>query len=158
AELLTTRLRSLIESREVRAARRATLGVEICFLGQRFTINSDKEQILDLLISTFEDTVRANRELHRHRAELAEATAKLEEYATTLEERVAARTAELSRERAFRDLVIENIPGFVVVKDAKTLQYLMMNSYGAKALGIEPEAVVGKLHADLLDQELADRF
>ena len=40
------------------AQRRRSSALEISFLGKRFTITSEKEQILDLLISTFEDTVK----------------------------------------------------------------------------------------------------
>ena len=42
---------------------RLSNGINVMFMGNRLTITSDREQILDLLISTFEETVRANREL-----------------------------------------------------------------------------------------------
>jgi PAS domain S-box-containing protein len=158
ATLLRTRLQSLLDSRETRSNRRAMAGIEICFLGQRFMINSDKEQILDLLISIFEDTVRANRDLERNRAELAAAKMELERHATILEEKVAERTLELQRERAFRDLVIQNMPGAVMVKDAKTLEYVLLNANGASALGLAQSDIIGKTHYDIFGKEQADRF
>jgi PAS domain S-box-containing protein len=177
-ELLCARLRSLLSSREMRASHRAALGVEICFLGQRFTINSEKEQILDLLISTFEDTVRANRELQYNRTELAEANGKLEEYATTLEDKVRLRTAELvaaNREleneivahrataaelrtaSVFLDTLIEHIPTGVIVKDAKTLQFVLINAEAEQMIGIPSERLIGLTSKDILPPEIAER-
>jgi len=178
-DLLLARLSSILENRIVRAARRAKLGVEIAFLGQRFTIDSDREQILDLLISTFEDTVRANRELQHNRAELAEAKAVLEEYAATLEEKVRDRTeelvaagaamqaeiavrrqaeAELREARAFLDLVIENIPATVIVKEASSLNIVLVNAAAEKALELPREQIIGKNSHDLLPSEIAERI
>jgi PAS domain S-box-containing protein len=85
---LLHRIRKLLENKALRADGKIKLGVEVAFLGKRFTITSDKEQIVDLLISTFEDVVRANAELQEHRAALAAAK-------TELEDRVALRTVEL---------------------------------------------------------------
>ena len=42
-------------------------------MGRRLAISSDKEQILDLLISSFEDAIRTNRELQASQAALEEA-------------------------------------------------------------------------------------
>ncbi len=88
AEHLIHRVTTLLHNRQVRSAGHFTMGIEIVFLGRRFTITSEKEQILDLLVSTFEDTVRANRELQQSRAELALAHAKIAEYANQLEDKV----------------------------------------------------------------------
>lgn len=98
AEQLLSRIRTVLDNRRLRAASRMQIaGVEVAFLGRTFTITSDKEQILDLLISTFEDIVRTNRGLQQSQAELAAAKAKIEEYAQQLEQRVAERTAALAR-------------------------------------------------------------
>ncbi len=78
---LVGRVRAILDNRAIRLGRKLSVGIEVVFLGKRFTITSEKEQILDLLMSTFEDTVRANRELQKHRSELGAAKEKLEEYA-----------------------------------------------------------------------------
>ncbi len=178
-ELICARLRSLIKSREMRADKRAALGVEICFLGQRFTINSEKEQILDLLISTFEDTVRANRELQRNRAELAEANRKLEEYNTTLEDKVRQRTSELIAANqgleseiaahratagelrvtsAFLDRLIKSIPIPVMVKDGKTLQFVLVNEAAEQMIGRTRDQLLGSTSHDILPPKIAQRI
>jgi PAS domain S-box-containing protein len=63
ANYLITRVETILENKRLRTGGKLKVGVEIYFLGKKFTITSDKEQILDLLISTFEDIVRANQEL-----------------------------------------------------------------------------------------------
>ena len=75
---------------------RLSNGINVMFMGNRLTITSDREQILDLLISTFEETVRANRELEQIRAELTAANAMINSYAEELENRVIERTKELA--------------------------------------------------------------
>ena len=95
---LLSRIRSVLENKRLRASGRMQIaGVEIAFLGKTFTVTSDKEQILDLLISTFEDIVRTNRGLQQSQAELAVAKAQIEEYAQELERRVAERTEQIAR-------------------------------------------------------------
>jgi signal transduction histidine kinase/DNA-binding response OmpR family regulator len=102
---LIHRVEQLLDNRRMRAESRVSLGIDIMFLGRKFTISSDKEQILDLLLSTFEDTVRANHELQRSKAELAAAKSEIQRYAVELEQRVSDRTAALSEsERRFQDI------------------------------------------------------
>ena len=96
---LLERVETVLESRRWRASGKLVLGVEVMFLGRRFTINSDKEQIIDLLMSTFEDIVRTNRELQKNRAELATAKLEIEDYAQDLERRVEERTHQLAEQQ-----------------------------------------------------------
>ena len=70
-EHLLERIKVLLETKQARAQGRVRLGVRVFFLGREFTISSDREQIIDLLMSTFEDAVFQNRELLRREAELA---------------------------------------------------------------------------------------
>src|SRR6185437_5304970 len=90
---------TVLESRRLRASGKLRVGVEVMFLGRSFVINSDKEQILDLLMSTFEDIVRTNRDLQKNRAELAAAKLEIEDYAQGLEQRVEQRTRELATQK-----------------------------------------------------------
>mgnify|MGYP001254022253 CR=1 FL=1 len=93
---LLARLSSVLENRRLRQTSRVQMGVELVFLGKRFTITSEKRQIIDLLVSTFEDIVRTNRILQDNKAELAAAKAQVERHALELEQRVAERTALLT--------------------------------------------------------------
>ena len=97
---LLERVRTVLESRRLRrAGGKLTLGVQVMFLGRSFTIDSDKEQIIDLLMSTFDDIVRSNRDLQRNRAELAAAKLEIEDYAQELERRVEERTRQLAEQK-----------------------------------------------------------
>lgn len=132
-EQIVARTRTILQNRSLRS-RTAVFGVEISFLGRNFTITSEKEQILDLLISTFEDTVQANRELQRHRAELAAAKIKLEEYARALEGRVA-----LSEEK-FRGFLTASPDAVIVVDEAERI---VLASERTEALfGYTPDELV----------------
>ncbi len=73
AEHLLRRLRTLLATRATRGRSKVSMGVSLVFMGREFTISSEREQILDLLVSTFEDAVNQNKHL-RHREEVLEAT------------------------------------------------------------------------------------
>ncbi|HEY4125289.1 MAG TPA: response regulator [Rhizomicrobium sp.] len=96
---LLERVSTVLESRRLRASGKLRVGVEVMFLGRSFAINSDKEQIIDLLMSTFEDIVRTNRDLQKNRAELAAAKLEIEDYAQGLERRVEERTRQLAEQK-----------------------------------------------------------
>jgi signal transduction histidine kinase/DNA-binding response OmpR family regulator len=66
--VLLERVRSILDKRE--RDRRLQPGVEVTFLGRQFVIRSEKEQILDLLVSTCEEIARSNRELASRTVEL----------------------------------------------------------------------------------------
>lgn len=66
-EDLVGRINEILANAEKRQSEDLSLGVDIVFMGNNYTITSDRAQILDLLISTFETTVRANRELRADR-------------------------------------------------------------------------------------------
>lgn len=134
-EQVVHRSRTILQNRSLRT-RAAVFGVEISFLGRNFTITSEKEQILDLLISTFEDTVQANRELQRHRAELAAAKIKLEEYAHALEGRV-----RLSEEK-FRGFLTASPDPIIVIGDDGRI--MLASERSEDLFGYTPEELVGK--------------
>ena len=82
-ELLLTRIASVLEHHAQRRNRARTGRVDITFLGAHFTITSEKEQILDLLLSSFEELVRTNAalrtaELEQARLHTLEVNARLE--------------------------------------------------------------------------------
>jgi two-component system, cell cycle sensor histidine kinase and response regulator CckA len=56
---LIGRVRRLLENRAMRGDRKVSVGVDVLLMGKQFTINSEKEQMLDLLLSTFEEVLRS---------------------------------------------------------------------------------------------------
>jgi len=82
---LVERVKNLLTTRAMRTDGKSD---EVVFRGTKFTINSQKTQILDLLVTTFEDIVQTNRQLQASQAELKAAKAQIETYACQLEGQV----------------------------------------------------------------------
>jgi signal transduction histidine kinase len=60
---LLSRIDHVLSNHALREPYSMRPGIEIVLSGQRYFINSDRQQILDLLISTYEEAVRINEEL-----------------------------------------------------------------------------------------------
>jgi two-component system, sensor histidine kinase and response regulator len=60
---LIARIEHLLANQELRKDARIQIGIELFFAGKKHVIDADRRQILDLLISTFENAVQQNREL-----------------------------------------------------------------------------------------------
>jgi hypothetical protein len=87
---LLSRVDYILTNRELRRTERLQVGVQLQFGGQSHFITAERQQILDLLISTYEGAVQINEELELKQRELQHANG-------ALEVRVAERTAELAR-------------------------------------------------------------
>jgi diguanylate cyclase (GGDEF)-like protein/PAS domain S-box-containing protein len=68
---LMSRIRYFLVNLEFRNQERVQMGVEVVLEGERHFITSSRQQILDLLISTYEQGVRINQELQSKHDELA---------------------------------------------------------------------------------------
>lgn len=60
--------------------------------------------------------------------------------------------------RAFLDLVIENIPAMLFVKDARDGRFILLNRAGEALLGYGRSEVVGRSDHDLFPKDQADSF
>lgn len=87
---LLSRVEYILTNVQLRKTERLQVGVQLQFGGQSHFITAEKQQILDLLISTYEGAVQINEELEIKQQELQQAK-------DTLEVRVAERTAELAQ-------------------------------------------------------------
>jgi DNA-binding response OmpR family regulator len=74
---LLERLQLLLATRRARARDRVYAGTRVVFMGREFTVTATREQILDLLVTTFEEAVRQNRELRKRQEEVTLAQAQL---------------------------------------------------------------------------------
>ena len=63
---------------------------------------------------------------------------------------------ERDRSRDFLDRVIDNIPVTIFVKDAHSLQYILVNRAGEQLWGLPREQLVGKTPHEIFDKETAD--
>ena len=77
-EQLGARLRTTLHNRELRSTGRVQMGIELSFLDRTFQITAERQQILDLLISTFEELVVTTREVRAREEELTRLHGELE--------------------------------------------------------------------------------
>lgn len=90
-EYLMSRINYLIANRHIRSMGGSDVSIEIIFQEQKFKINSDKKQILDLLLSVYEAAVNRNdhlieaqRQLELMNNNLQEANKELEAFSHTV--------------------------------------------------------------------------
>ncbi len=77
---LLSRVENILTNRELRKTERLQVGVQLHFGGQAHFITAERQQILDLLISTYEEVVQINEELEASRRQLAVANQELEAF------------------------------------------------------------------------------
>ncbi len=61
---------------------------------------------------------------------------------------------ELESTRSFLDTIIENVPSPIIVKDFRTLKYLLINRAAEKFLGISRESILGKTALEVMPKSL----
>src|ERR1700722_2827468 len=116
---LASRVESILANQELKKTERQQLGVQLQFGGQAHLITAEKQQILDLLISTYEGGVQINEELERKQRELA-------------------------REGDLLHTLMDNVPDLIYFKDTDS-RYTTINRALAGALGLaKPEDALGE--------------
>ena len=144
-EDLVGRVRRILSERTLRPASKLRVGVEVAFLGRRFTITSDREQILDVLLTACEDVVRANQDLRTNREELRAAKAEVEQ-----------RNARLAEsERRYR-LLFENASDAILVADDDA-HYVDANRKAEALTGYAREELLRLCLTDLTPESVPDR-
>lgn len=93
---LISRVQHILINRELRGGERLQSGVEVYFSGQKYLITSERQQILDLLLSTYDAAVLQNLELIKTRDQLNALNEQLEQ---KIEERTAALREEIAERR-----------------------------------------------------------
>jgi signal transduction histidine kinase len=101
---LLARVQSVLANQEIRKGAPSEMGISVYFAGQRFLITADRLQILDLLLSTYENSVNRNDELIRTRDELRVLNEQLEQ---RVAERTAALTAKIEERRRAEKVLLQ---------------------------------------------------
>jgi CheY-like chemotaxis protein len=140
---LLSRVRYMLANRELRQHGRTEMGVEVLFGGKKYFINSERQQILDLLLSTYETAVERNKELIRVQQELSTLNEQLEE---KVQERTAALIAEIA-ERTRAEAALEAERALLAQRIAeRTAELSSANAELARAARLKDEFLTGMSH------------
>jgi DNA-binding response OmpR family regulator len=107
AAQLVSRIETVLYHRDMRAGGRAAMGLEVLLRDQPFLITAERQQILDLLIASFEDLVDTVHTLRDRERELQES-----------EEQLRNQLDATERERRRIEAVFEAAPNPMVITDA----------------------------------------
>ena len=146
AGYLLSRIQSVLLSQDLYARDGARLGLEMHFAGKRHFINSDRLQVLNLLLSTYDNAVRVNRTLLATQGELQRLNASLE---TIVGERTKELSAEVAEHRkaeeALRDsearyrTLFEASADGILIADNETKAFRYANPALCRMLGYTEE-------------------
>jgi diguanylate cyclase (GGDEF)-like protein/PAS domain S-box-containing protein len=65
---------------------------------------------------------------------------------------------EVRRTRSFLDMIIENVPSNILVKELPSFRYLLVNRAGEKLFDLPRAKMIGKTAAEIFPKETADRI
>lgn len=131
-EQLIARVYAAGHNRGLRESGRSRMGVQLSFMDRVFDISADRQQILDLLISTFEDLVVVSRQMRERESDLANAQ-------SALERQLRATDAAHGRLQAVLDSV--PVPLFVLAADDSVEQ---ISEASANAFGLKAADLLGR--------------
>ncbi len=113
-DYLLKRIQHVLLNQELRQAEggRIDLGIVVYIGGAKHFINAERQQILDLLISTYEQAVAVNEELQLREHQIVELNAHLERRAEELEminQEIGRKNAELQRASGLKSEFVANM-------------------------------------------------
>ncbi|HEY2920285.1 MAG TPA: ATP-binding protein, partial [Candidatus Binatia bacterium] len=84
-DYLLSHIQNTLINFELRKSQKTQMGVEIVFANQKYFITSERQQILDLLLSTYETAVQKNLQLTESQSELKKLNEQLDQKVVELE-------------------------------------------------------------------------
>lgn len=135
-DYLLSHIDQILANRKFIKVERVRIGVEIFFAGKRRFITADQQQMLSLLLSTYEAAAQRNVELIKTQQELQTLNDHLEEI-------VEERTSELQNQRDFAETLINTAQAAILLLDPQG-KIVHFNPYFAEISGYRLEEVVGK--------------
>ncbi len=118
---LLSRIQSTLINVELRKSRISEMGIEVYFNRKNYRITSDRLQILDLLLSTYENSIQKNTELKKVNEELRATQKELESLNKNLEKKVEVRTHKITRLNSLMNAIRSINQLIVKEKDPKKI-------------------------------------
>jgi len=120
--LMLSRIQYILINQEVRREGSTEASINIYFMGKTYNITSDRMQIIDLLLSTYEHAVMQNKELQKTQAELRELNERLEDKVKQRTQRIERLNSVLHAIRGVNQLIVrEKNPDRLIQKACATL-------------------------------------
>ena len=174
-DYLLSRIQHTLANVEIRKGQKTQMGLEIIFSNEKYFITSERQQILDLLLSTYETAVQKHlqlgesqdelKQLNEHldqkvkertaqlAAEIVErrrAEEKIRKLNTELEQRVAQRTAELEGTTRLLNNVLESSTEYSIAAEDLKGNILTWNEGARRNYGYSAEEMVGNMNFEVL--------
>lgn len=125
-QFLLSRIRHILINKEIRKCGSSELGIEVFFAGQKHFLNSERMQIIDLLLSTYENAIQQKIELEQSNKQLQK----------------ALETIKIL-EANYRSLLERNADAMVVVDQGGIVRYV--NAAAEAFFGRRAEELLGEL-------------
>ena len=149
-QYLLTNIVNILVNAKLRKSEYVRMGMEIQFGGKKRFITADQQQMLSMLISTYEAAVNRNKELIQAQQELKTINDNLEDM---VEKRTAMLNAEITErkqaeeslqesEKKYRDL-FENSADAIFIADTETGIILDVNKMAEKIVGRPRHELIG---------------
>lgn len=109
---LLTRIEHVLMNQAIRKGKNFEIGIALYLGGQKHFINAERQQILDLLISTYEQAVQVNEELQVRERQVSELNERLSQHAAQLEitnREIARQNLELAQASRMKSEFLANM-------------------------------------------------
>lgn len=136
---LLSRIQYVLANKVILETDKVQTGVDIFFGGQKYYITAQRQQILSLLLSTYETAVQTNIDLSRTQDELRATNEQLQQDIT---ERKRVEEALRQREEHFRSLIENSFDSIAILNSEGILLYTSPS--GERMLGYKAEEFMGK--------------
>jgi PAS domain S-box-containing protein len=169
---LLSRVRHILANAEIRKFQKTEIGLEVLFSNGKHFITSERQQILDLLLSTYETAVQTNLQLTQSQNQLSQLNRDLDRKVTErtkqlaaevaerkrveeeirklnteLEQRVIQRTRELEATTDFLNNVLESSTEYSIIAEDLDGNILTWNEGARRNYGYSAGEMVGKTNS-----------
>ena len=152
---LLSRIQYILTNLSLRKSQKIDAGLQIIFSDEKYFITSQRQQILDLLLSTYETAVQKNLELHQAQGELKQLNESLEQKVkqrlsrlhkinAELEQRVIQRSAELDGTTSLLNNVLESSTEYSIIAADLADNILIWNAGAQINYRYTADEMVGK--------------